>query len=185
MRRVARGVPGVGDNKRITLTTTPGDPALSTHWNQNSRFPLEPEGRRSKRENPPLMQRRWVPFAAVGVGMLLVGIGLGSSGRGAAPDAAPAPATTVTASPSPAPTVTKSVEVTPKSCLEALTLSEQGFTLSAEAMGYMNDALQAAGRFDVPGLQKANVDLEALNPKLTALTAPMKQAAFDCREGVR
>ena len=160
---------------------------MSTHWNQNSRPPREPGARRAQRGDTPLWKRKWVPFAALGVGMLLVGVGIGGSGKGKPADAAPAPTTTVTASASPAPTVTKTAEVpvTPKSCLEALDLSERGFTLSAEAMGIMSDALTAAGRFDVAALQKANVDLEALNPKLSLLTAPMKQAAFDCRSGVR
>ena len=158
---------------------------MSTHWNQNARPPREPRTGRGRHGGTPLWQRKWVPFAALGVGMLLVGVGIGSSGKDKPAEAAPAPAVTVTASASPAPTVTKTAEVTPKSCLEALDLSERGFTLSAEAMGIMSDALTAAGRFDVAALQKANADLEALNPKLSVLTAPMKQAAFDCRSGVR
>lgn len=157
---------------------------MSTHWNENARPPREPGASRAKRSTEPLWKRKWVPFAAVGLGMLLVGIGIGGSGKA---EAVPAPAATVTASPSPAPTVTKSVEVpvTPKSCLEALNLSEQGFTLAAEAMGYMSDGMTAAGNLDIAALQKANADLEKVNPKISLLTQPMKQAAFECREGVR
>ena len=158
---------------------------MSTLWNNNSGLPLGPEAQRAKPPETPLWKRKKVRYAAVGFGILLMGIGIGSSGKGQPAEATPAPAATVTASPSPAPTVTKSVEVTPKSCLEAIDLSEQGFSLSAEAMGYMGDALKAAGNIDVAGLQKANVDLETINPKLTALTAPMKKAVAECREGAR
>jgi hypothetical protein len=162
---------------------------MSTRWNQNSQPFLDPAAQRPRQPKEPLWKRKWVPFAAVGFGMLLVGVGIGSSGKGKPADAAPAPAVTVTASPSPAPTVTKevtkTVEVTPASCLEALDLSEQGFTLAAEAMGYMSDGMTAAGNLDITGLTKANANLEKVNPKLSLLTQPMKKAAADCKAGAK
>lgn len=73
------------------------------------------------------------------------------------------------------------VPVTPAACIEALDLAQTGFTYSSEAMGYMNDALQAAGRFDVAALEQANADLETLNPKIGALKEPMLAATTECR----
>jgi hypothetical protein len=60
-------------------------------------------------------------------------------------------------------------------------LSEKAFGLTAEAMGYMSDALTAAGHVDVVALRQANSDLDEVNPKMHALTTPMKSAVSECR----
>jgi hypothetical protein len=50
-------------------------------------------------------------------------------------------------------------------------------------MGYMSDALTAASTFDATALQQANADLDAVNPKMKELAAPMRAAATECRAG--
>jgi hypothetical protein len=151
---------------------------MSTHWNQNNLQPLEPEARRSRPSNRKWWRRKWVPYAALGASMLFIGVAIGASGQ-------PDPVEVVKTVPGPTKTVTKEVEVTPAACLKALDLSEQGFTLSAEAMGYMSDALTAASQFDTAAIQQANSDLTELNPKIKALTAPMKSAATECRAAAK
>jgi len=148
---------------------------LSTHYNPGH----------MNQPKTPLWNRKWFPYATLGVAALLVGIGIGGSGKAKAEPSAPAPAVTVTATPTPAPTVTKTVEVAPASCLKALDLSEQGFSYAAEAMGYMGDALQAAGAFDVASLTKANEEIKVVTPKLKALTSPMKSASAECRAAAK
>lgn len=133
----------------------------------------------------PVWKRPWFAPVAIAAAGLLIGFGIGENAHPRPTTPAPAPTVTVTATPTPAPAVTKTVEVTPEACLTALDLSEQGFTYSAEAMGYMSDALTAAGEFDVAALQKANADLDTLNPKLKALTGPMKTAATECRAAAK
>lgn len=123
-------------------------------------------------------QKKWFPMAAVGTGALLLGVIVGAGGQ-------PEPVEVVREVPGPERVVTKTVEkeVTPKACLEALDLSQQGFTYSSEAMGYMSTALTAAGNFDVATLEQTKLDLEKLTPKMGALTMPMQKANSDCRAG--
>lgn len=151
---------------------------MSTHFNPD-------QFSRPKRNTTDWVKTKWFPFVATGVGALALGVLIGASGQ-PEPAAAPLPpALTVTASPTPAPTVTKTVEVAPASCLKALDLSEQGFSYAAEAMGYMGDALTAAGDFNVAGLTKANEDIAVVSPKLKALTSPMKSASAECRAAAK
>lgn len=127
-----------------------------------------------------LIQKPWFIPAVVGSLALFVGIGIGSAGE-------PEPVTVTKEVPGPERVVTKTVEkeVTPQACLTALDLSEEGFSYSAEAMGYMGDALTAAGNFDVAALTKANTDIETVSPKLKQLTAPMKVAVSECRASAK
>lgn len=78
-------------------------------------------------------------------------------------------------------TVEKKVEVTPASCLEALTLSEQAFDYAAEALGYSGEALQAAARLNAPGIQAAKAKMDILNPKMSALAPKVNSAKAQCR----
>lgn len=138
--------------------------------------------RKDIRNNRSIFKAPWFAPVAIGVLALLTGVGIGASGTPAPVEVVkevPGPERTVTK------TVTKEVPVTPEACLTALDLSEEGFTYSAEAMGYMSDALTAAGNVDVAAMQQANADLTALNPKITALTAPMKTAAAECRAAAK
>ena len=126
-----------------------------------------------------LLQKPWFIPAVAGALALFIGIAIGSSSE---------PKTVEVIKEVPVEKiVTKTVEkpVTPQSCLTALDLSEEGFTYSAEAMGYMNDALQAAGKLNVAGLTKANADLEKVSPKMKQLSAPMKTASAECRAAAK
>lgn len=129
------------------------------------------------------MNKKSKVIGASVAGLLIFGIGSAAGASGSTPESAPAPAPTVTATvtaPAPAPVV-KTVEKTPESCLTALKLGEQAFDYAAESMGYMNEALQAAGRMNVAGLEAANEKLKILNPKMSALSGPANAAKAECR----
>jgi hypothetical protein len=130
-----------------------------------------------KLERPKPWYRQKLVFP---VALLIGGMILGAAG---AASAKPKPVEVIKNVPGPERVVTKEVPRTPAACLEALDLSEQGFGLAAEAMGYMSDAMIAASTFDVAAIQKANADLDAVNPKLKELTMPMKAEAAECRAG--
>jgi hypothetical protein len=89
---------------------------------------------------------------AATAGLLLFGMGTAAGASGGVKDDVPTPTPTVTETVKSAP-VEKRIEVvtSPPECIEALDLSQQGFTYAAEAMGYLNDAVQAAGRLNVAG----------------------------------
>ena len=156
--------------------------------------PLPPEAKPSKPSTWWKKPIVWLPLAA-----LVLGTIIGGAGSSKPTAAAPTPTVTVTATPAPAPTVTKTAEVTPASCVKALDLSEQGYSLAAEAMGHMGDALTAAGNFDVAAMRKANAGLDVLNPKMKELATPMrlasvflvrkqtpmKAASTECRAGAK
>lgn len=147
---------------------------MSTRWNENLKRP--------KRNTTDWAKTKWFPFVATGVLAMVVGGFIGASGQ---------PEPIVKEVPGPERVVTNTVEkkvdvpVTPAACVTALDLSEKGFSISAEAMGYMSDALTAASKFDVASMQRANVNLDALNPKLKAITAPMKAASAECRAAAK
>jgi hypothetical protein len=155
---------------------------ITKNWGRMSTYygpsPLPPEAKPSKPKGAwwkkPIV---WLPVAA-----LLLGGAIGASGQ-------PDPVEVVKEVPGPERVVTKTVdkpvEVTPEACLKALDLSEQGFSYSAEAMGYMSDALTAASKFDVAAMQKANADLEGVSPKMKELTTPMRSAATECRAAAK
>jgi hypothetical protein len=139
-----------------------------------STFNSNPDYRPRKQQ---LLEKKWFIPAVCGALALIVGIGIGSGGQ----------KTEYVDVPGAERVVTKEVEkeVTPQACLTALDLSEEGFGYSAEAMGYMSDALTAAGNIDVAGLQEANADLEKVSPKMKALTTPMKENAAKCRAAAK
>lgn len=160
-----------------------GTPTPTNHTNQkathtmSTHIPAAPT-------TPPTKRKRFnIKYAAIGAGAFIIGSLLGAAGQ-------PEPETETV-------TVTKEVEVpvekiiteqvevevpvTPEACLEALDLSEQGFGLASEAMGYMSDAMTAASTFDIVALEAATAELEVLNPKLTALSDPMNAAKAECR----
>ena len=136
----------------------------------------------------PQKKKQWFkkPIVWLPVATLILGSMMGSAGQ-------PDPEIVEKQVPGPERIVEKPVEkrvevkvpTTPASCITALDLSQQGFTYSAEAMGYMNDAVQAAGRFNVAGLEAANAKLEILNPKLTALAPQMQAATAECRAAAK
>ncbi len=123
-------------------------------------------------------KKPWFPFLVTGVLAMVIGTAIGASGQ---------PKPVITEVPGPERVVTKTVEkeVTPAACLKALDLSEQGFSYAAEAMGYMSDALTAAGNLNVPAMQKANADLAVVSPKMKQLTTPMKTASTECRAAAK
>lgn len=81
--------------------------------------------------------------------------------------------------------VEKRVEVkvptTPAACITALNLGDQALTYAAEAMGYSNDALKAAGKLDASGIYAAKDKMDILTPKISALGDPLKSAKAECR----
>lgn len=77
--------------------------------------------------------------------------------------------------------VKTNVPTTPASCIEYIDLSEQAFDYSSEAMGYMGDALTAAGNFDVSGLDAATQRIKSVQPKLEAITPDVKRTKAECR----
>ena len=105
---------------------------------------------------------------------LLVGVGIGST---------MVPEPEVITVEGPKQLVEKRIEVktTPEACLNYITFSEQGFTYSSEAMGYMNEALQAAGKLDAAGITAASGKLDILNPKFAALLTKSNAAKAECR----
>lgn len=72
-------------------------------------------------------------------------------------------------------------EVTPESCIKAIDTAQQALFYSADSMGIFNEAMQAASTMDVAGIYAASSKLEALNPKISALTEPMRVSVADCR----
>jgi hypothetical protein len=131
----------------------------------------------------PKKQAWWKkPAVLLPIGALLLGTAIGTSNR-------PAPVEVVKEVPGPERVVTKTEKVdvptTPASCLTALDLSEQAFTYAAESMGYMNEALQAAGKFNTAGIEAAGEKLKVLNPKLTALSPQVNAAKAECRASAK
>lgn len=119
-----------------------------------------------------------VPAAA-----LVFGLVLGSAAAGSPePAAAPAPITKTVEVPVEK-IVTKTVEVnkTPEACLTALDLSETAFGYAADSISHMNDALQAAGTFDVDGINAASERMKKVNAKMEKVTGPLNAAKDSCR----
>ncbi|MDI3330681.1 MAG: hypothetical protein QJR09_08095 [Micrococcus sp.] len=116
----------------------------------------------------PRTRRRWIAPVATGAAALLIGIGIGSAGNSdtSTAQAAPTPTATVTAEPV-VETVTEQVEVTPDACLDYITLAEQVYDISG-------DAVVAASELDITTLEGATTDIETLTPEIQA-------AATGCR----
>ena len=146
---------------------------------------LRPRPSASKPETP-IWKHKWFPMAAVAAGALILGTLIGGSASKTetveVTKEVPGPVTTVTATP---PTITKVQEKTPASCLEYITLSEQGFDYAAEAMGYMSDGMKAAADFDIAGINQANTKLKSVTPKMSALSPKSNAAKAECRASAR
>ena len=108
------------------------------------------------------------------VATLVLGLGLGTMNR---PDPVQVPGPErIVEKP-----IEKRVEVTPQSCLTALNLSDEAFGYAAEAMGFMSDAMTAAGNLDLAAIKKANEGLNQTTPKMTKLKDPLQSAKAECR----
>jgi hypothetical protein len=126
-------------------------------------------------------KKRWFtrPVVVLPIATLVLGLGLGMNNR-------PDPVTITNTVEKPVDRIIKQdVKVTPVACLTALDLAEQGFTYSAEALGYTNEALQAASRLNVAGVNAATEKMKVLNPKISAMTGPMTAAKAQCRASAK
>jgi hypothetical protein len=138
---------------------------------------------RQQAPKPPKKKRTWILPVACLVGGIIMGGASATSAKSEPAAAEPKPAPTVTKTVTPEPVIKEVTKVqTPAACLEALDLSEKGFSLASEAMGYMTDAMNAASQFDVAGIESATAELKVVNPKISDLTAPMRAAASSCRD---
>lgn len=78
-------------------------------------------------------------------------------------------------------TETVEKEVTPNACLTALDMSEQAIGYASDALGYSQDAVLAASKLDADGINAQKDKMDALMPKLKALTEPLQSAKAECR----
>lgn len=138
-----------------------------------------PEG--PKKESPFEKGMRYgkKPVVFLPVIALLLGIGIGSGN-------APEPVTVTKEVPGPERIVEKEVEVqvpvTPEACTTYIDLSEQAFSYTSEAMGYMRDAMEGVSVMDVSVVEKATADLQVVQPKIEALSSEVLDAKAACRE---
>jgi hypothetical protein len=97
----------------------------------------------------------------------------------------PEPVTVTKEVPGPERVVTKTEtvekEVTPNACLTALDMSEQAIGYASDALGYSQDAVLAASKLDADGINAQKDKMDALMPKLKALTEPLQSAKAECR----
>lgn len=84
--------------------------------------------------------------------------------------------------PTPTVTVTESAG-TPKSCLEALDLAEEGFQFAADAMYAASDAFTAINSLDLDALDQAAADMGAANGDIESISEEYRAASADCRSG--
>lgn len=113
------------------------------------------------------------------VGLLLLGLIIGGvSGASAVPE----PVEVVKEVPGPERIVNKTVEkpVTPQTCKTALDLAGQIMTISAEALGYSNDAVQAAARIDASGIMLARTNMDAVTVRLKEIGPKYLSARDSC-----
>jgi hypothetical protein len=155
------------------------------HYERNTmseNYPTFPGHAPFQQAPAPKLKSKW--RFALPVGLLVGGIIIGSAAAGSAE---PKTVEVTKEVPGPERIVEKKVEVrvVPAACTEYITLSEKAFDYSAEAMGYMSDALQAAGRFDTAAISTASEKLKVLNPKMSALTTPVNTAKGECRASAK
>jgi len=140
--------------------------------------PVNPTTEHGNWGTPPQKPRRWYtkPVVILPVAAFILGSGLGVMNK---PDPVrvevPGPERIVEKP------VEKRVEVTPTACLTALDLSDEAFGYAAEAMGFMSDAMTAAGNIDLAGVKAANEGLNKTTPKMTKLKDPLQEAKAECR----
>jgi hypothetical protein len=73
------------------------------------------------------------------------------------------------------------VEKTPDACLEALTAAENVFGSAGRAMGYSQEALQAAARLDAAGIMKQKGSLDVETAYLETIAPKYQTASAQCR----
>lgn len=79
--------------------------------------------------------------------------------------------------------VTETVEVTPKSCTDALDYASILFTLNADAIGTMQNMLKHAVAFDAAGLDADTAELNKTTEAVGKLKTPFTNAVKECRAG--
>ena len=60
-------------------------------------------------------------------------------------------------------------------------VTEQAISYAAEALGYSQKAMGAASELDAAGIYGQKDNMDALMPKLKALTEPLAEAKAECR----
>lgn len=124
---------------------------------------------------PAKKKKQWLPVALVPLALVFgIAVGLGNT---------PPPVTVTKEVPGPERSVIKTVdkEVTPKSCLTAIDLSEQVITYAGAVLSYSQEAMMSASRLDAAGISLQNEKVKAVTPKLQALTGPLTAAKAECR----
>lgn len=121
-------------------------------------------------------RRRRVALPIAFAATAALGIALGSAAAGGTPEPE-----TVTVEKRVEVPVEKIVTTTPAVCLEALDDAEAVVKLGAEALGYSGAAIEAAGSFDLAGLESANADLGTVAPRMTDAVDTYNVSATVCR----
>ncbi|WP_248760987.1 hypothetical protein [Pseudarthrobacter sp. SSS035] len=77
--------------------------------------------------------------------------------------------------------VERVVEVTPAACQRYIDLSEQVLGYASEGLGYSSDAMEAAARFNISGIEASTAKLDTLALKVEALSPQVIAAKAECR----
>lgn len=120
----------------------------------------------------PKAKKKWLLPAA----FLIGGMILGSAG---AASAKPEPVVQTKTE-----TVTKEVKVdtVPTICMTALDDADAAFANTGKVIGYMSDAMTAAGHFNVAGINEAKDNMTANEPKFKDAVAAYKASRDECRD---
>lgn len=78
-------------------------------------------------------------------------------------------------------TVTKTVEVVPQACLDALDEADHGFTVASKVVGALSAGITAASNYDADGVSRATGDVQAYTSELSAITDPYNTNKTACR----
>ncbi|WP_284977605.1 hypothetical protein [Arthrobacter sp. fls2-241-R2A-200] len=112
-------------------------------------------------------RKQFILPAALLVGGLLIGGGIGYANR-------PAPVVEVQ-------TKTETKSVTPATCIDALTQADLLLLNDADMVGYMSDALKAAGSFNTAGIQAASASMAPVNARQKDLLPKYTSAKQSCQ----
>lgn len=124
------------------------------------------------------MSKKTVTIATIGG--LLLGIGVGAAGNTAPTPTASTP-TIVTRTVTPEPsTITKTVEVVPQACNDALDVADKGFALSSESMGYAGQAFNAVAGGDLASLKRFNAEMTRVTGELGDLAPKYQRLKQEC-----
>jgi hypothetical protein len=144
--------------------------------------PVNPTTEHGNWGTPPQKPKAWwkKPVVILPVAAFILGSGLGAMNK-------PEPVRVEVPGPERIVEKEKRVEVpvTPAACLTALDLADEAFGYAAEAMGFMSDAMTAAGNLDLAAITKANEGLDRTTPKMKALKDPMQAAKAECRASAK